>query len=162
IPRCPTFGNNVDATLALGANHRIYAGYMDGNNSSYTPIMVIYSDDFGATWSSPVDVTNGGRGDKDMLLVDPSNNNVSVGFENGGKQFVSVSTTGGASFVKKQVNIAPSGVALATGAARDTDGYWYYLWAGTTNNGTGPTTLYLMSSNNLFASYSVSSIDKGA
>jgi hypothetical protein len=97
-----------------------------------------------------------------MVLVDPTNNNVTVAFENGGKQFVSVSTNGGASFVKRQVNIAPSGVALATGAARDTDGYWYYLWAGTTNNGTGPTTMYLMSSNNLFSSYSVSAIDRGA
>jgi hypothetical protein len=58
IPRCPVNGNNVDAQLALGANHRIYAGYMDGNQQ-YTPIEVIYSDDHGVHWSVPVDVTNG-------------------------------------------------------------------------------------------------------
>ena len=161
IPRCPVQGNNVDAELALGANHRLYAGYMDGNNSSYTPIEVIYSDDFGATWSNPVDVTNGGRGDKDIVLVD-ANNNVMVAFENGGKQFNSVSTNGGTSFISKQVNIAPSGVALATGGLLDTQGNAYFVWSGTTNNGTGPTTFYLQRSNNLFASYTVTAIDKGA
>src|SRR5437588_974914 len=65
IPRCPVQGNNVDAQLALGANHRIYAGYMDGN-TQYTAIEVIYSDDHGSTWSKPVDVTNGHKGDKDI------------------------------------------------------------------------------------------------
>src|SRR5262245_49644659 len=110
IPRCPVYGGNVDAQLALGANHRIYAGYMDGNQQ-YTPIVVIHSDDHGSTWSVPVDVTNGRRGDKDVLLVD-ANNNVMVAYENGGKQYVSVSTNGGASFAPRQVNIAPSGVAL--------------------------------------------------
>jgi hypothetical protein len=166
IPRCPVQGNNVDAQLALGAitvggTRRLYAGYMDGNNSSYTPIEVIYSDNHGLTWSPPVDVTNGARGDKDIVLVD-ANNNVMVAFENGGKQFVSVSTNGGNSFLAKQVNIAPSGVALATGGLLDTKGNAYFVWSGTTNNGTGPTTFYLQSSNNLFASYTVSTIDRGA
>jgi len=160
IPRCPVQGNDVDAQLALGANHRIYAGYMDGN-TEYTPIEVIYSDDFGVTWSAPVDVTNGGRGDKDLVLVDQGNN-VMVAFENGGKQHVSVSTDGGASFIVKQVNVAPNGVALATGGMLDTQGHAYYTWSGTTNNGTGQTTFYLLSSSNLFATYSVSTIDRSA
>jgi hypothetical protein len=160
IPRCPVQGNNVDAELALGANHRIYAGYMDGN-TQYTPIEVTYSDDFGVTWSPPVDVTNGGRGDKDIVLVD-RNNNVMVAYENGGKQFVSVSRNGGASFISQQVNVAPNGVALAIGGALDSQGNAYYSWAGTTNNGTGPTTFYVLRSNNLFTTYSVTSIDKGA
>src|SRR5882672_3564933 len=158
IPRCPVQGNDVDAQLALGANRRIYASYMDGN-TQYTPIEAIYSDDHGVTWSAPVDVTNAGRGDKDMLRVD-KNNNVMVAFENGGKQHVSVSTNGGASFTSQQVNIAPSGVALATGAILDTQGNAYFTWSGTTNNGTGPTTFYLQRSNNLFASYSVNTIDE--
>lgn len=160
IPRCPVQGNNVDAQLALGANHRIYAGYMDGN-AQYTPIEVIYSDDFGVTWSKPVDITNGGRGDKDIVLVD-RNNNVMVAFENGGKQHVSVSKNGGASYVAQQVNIAPSGVALATGGSLDSKGHAYYAWSGTTNNGTGPTTFYLQTSSDLFTTYSVTAIDKSA
>jgi hypothetical protein len=161
IPRCPVQGNTVDAQLALGPNHRLYAGYMDGNNGSYTPIEVIYSDDFGMTWSNPVDVTNGGRGDKDIVLVD-HNSNVMVAYENGGKQFVTVSTDGGTSFVSHQVNVAPNGVALATGGTLDTQGHAYFVWSGTTNNGTGPTTFYLQSSSNLFTSYAVTAIDKGA
>jgi len=160
IPRCPVTGNNVDAQLALGANHRIYAGYMDGN-TSYTQIEVIYSDDFGVHWSNPVDVTNGGRGDKDIVLVD-QNNNVMVAFENGGKQHVSVSTNGGVSYVSKQVNVAPNGVALATGGILDSQGHAYYAWSGTTNNGTGQTTFYLLSSSNLFSTYAVSTIDRSA
>jgi hypothetical protein len=158
IPRCPVQGNDVDAQLALGANHRIYASYMDGN-TQYTPIEAIYSDDHGVTWSTPVDVTNAGRGDKDMLLVD-KNNNVMVAFENGGKQHVSVSTNGGATFASQQVNVAPSGVCLATGAVLDTQGNAYFAWAGTTNNGTGPTTFYVQRSNNLFSTYSVSTVDE--
>lgn len=159
IPRCPVNGTDVDAQLYIGANHRIYASYMDGN-SGYTPIMVIYSDDHGSTWSVPVDVTNGGRGDKDILLVD-ANNNVMVGFENGGKQHVSVSTNGGASFTSQQVPVAPSGVALATGGALDTKGNAYIAWSGTNNTGKGPTTFYLLHSNNLFSTYSVTTIDEG-
>ena len=88
-----------------------------------------------------MDVTNGGRGDKDIVLVDRGNN-VMVAFENGGKQHVSVSTNGGASFVSKQVNIAPSGIALATGGILDTQGHAYFAWVGTTNNGTGQSTFY--------------------
>lgn len=159
IPRCPVNGNVVDAQLAIGANGRLYASYMDGN-TQYTPIEAIYSDDHGSTWSNPVDVTNGGRGDKDMLLVD-KNNNVIVAFENGGKQYVSVSTNGGASFTKKQVTIVSSGVVLATGAVLDTQGNAYFAWSGTNNTGKGPTTFYLLSSNNLFSTYSVSPIDEG-
>ncbi|PYX49095.1 MAG: hypothetical protein DMG79_09830, partial [Acidobacteria bacterium] len=149
IPRCPVQGNDVDAQLAVGANHRLYASYMDGN-TQYTPIELIYSDDHGVTWSAPVDVTNAGRGDKDMLLVD-KNNNIMVAFENGGKQHVSVSTNGGATFTSQQVNIASS---------IDSQGNAYYAWSGTTNNGTGPTIFYLQRSNNLFATYSVTTVDE--
>jgi hypothetical protein len=159
VPRCPVNGTVVDAQLALGANHRIYAGYMDGN-AQFTPIMVIFSDDHGATWSAPVDVTNGKRGDKDIVLVD-ANNNVMVAFENGGKQYVSVSIDGGATFTARQVNVAPSGVALATGGARDTRGNSYFAWSGTNNTGKGPTTFYVQRSNDLFATYSVSTVDAG-
>jgi len=159
IPRCPVNGNVVDAQLAIGANGRLFASYMDGN-TQYTPIEVIYSDDHGSTWSNPVDVTNGGRGDKDMLLVD-KNNNVIVAYENGGKQYVSVSTNGGTSFTKKQVTVAPSGVALATGAVLDTQGNAYFAWSGTNNTGKGPTTFYLLKSNNLFSTSSVTTIDEG-
>jgi hypothetical protein len=160
IPRCPVFGNTVDAQVVIGANHRIYIANMDGN-SQYTPITVSYSDDHGVSWSTPVDVTGGGRGDKDILLVD-GHNNVVVAYENGGKQFVSVSTDGGATFARKQVSVAPSGVALACGGVLDTRGNFYVAWAGTNNTGKGPTTFYMMSSNNLFASYQVSVIDEGA
>jgi hypothetical protein len=133
---------------------------MDGN-TRYTPIMVIYSDDHGATWSAPVDVTNGGRGDKDIVLVD-AHNNVMVAFENGGKQYLSVSTNGGASFTSKQVLVAPSGVALATGGVLDTQGNAYIAWSGTNNTGRGPTTFYVMQSNNLFSTYKVYTVDEGA
>ena len=160
IPRCPVNGSTVDAQLAIGANHRIYASNMDGN-SQYTPITVTYSDDHGVTWSSPVDVTNGGKGDKDILLVD-KNNNVMVAYENGGKQYVSVSTNGGATFTRSQVNVAPSGVALATGGALDTQGNAYFAWSGTNNTGKGPTTFYVLRSNNLFSTYTVTTVDEGA
>jgi hypothetical protein len=159
IPRCPVNGNVVDAQLALGASGRVYAGYMDGN-AQYTPIMVTHSDDHGATWSVPVDVTNGRKGDKDIVLVDKSDN-VVVAFENGGKQYISVSTDGGATFSLRQVQVAPFGVALATGGALDTKGNAYIAWSGTSNNGTGPTTFYLQHSSDLFSTYSVTTVDEG-
>jgi len=160
IPRCPVNGTDVDAQLAIGANHRVYASYMDGN-SQYTPIVVTYSDDHGTSWSKPVDVTNGAKGDKDMLLVD-QNDDVIVAYENGGKQYVSVSTNGGASFTPKPMNVATSGVSLACGAVLDTKGNAYFAWAGTNNTGRGPTTFYLLQSSNLFSTYAVSAIDEGA
>ena len=159
IPRCPVNGNTVDAQVVVGANHRVYIANMDGN-AQYTPITVSYSDDHGATWSVPVDVTNGGRGDKDILLVD-SHNNVLVAYENGGKQHVSVSTDGGASFTSKPVLAAGSGVALACGGALDTQGNAYFAWAGTNNTGKGPTTFYVMRSKDLYATYSVTTVDEG-
>jgi hypothetical protein len=159
IPRCPVNGNTVDAQVVIGANHRVYISNMDGN-SQYTPITVSYSDDHGATWSTPVDATNGAKGDKDLLLVD-GNNNVLVAYENGGKQYVSVSTNGGASFTPKHVVAAPSGVALACGDALDTQGNAYFAWAGTNNTGKGPTTFYVMRSKDLFATNSVTTADEG-
>ena len=108
-----------------------------------------------------MDVTNGGRGDKDIVLVD-SQNDVMVAFENGGKQNVSVSTNGGASFSAKQVNIAPNGIALATGGILDTRGHAYFSWVGTTNNGTGQSTFYVQSSSNLFSTYAVTTLDRSA
>jgi hypothetical protein len=160
IPRCPVHGTVVDAQLALGANHRLYASYMDGN-AQYTPIVVTYSDDQGVTWSTPVDATNGGKGDKDILLVD-SHNNVMVAFENGGKQHISVSTNGGQTFTSQQVPVASSGVALATGGALDTQGNSYFAWSGTNNTGKGPTTFYVIQSNNLFSTYNITTVDEGA
>jgi len=159
VPRCPVNGTDVDAQLQIGANGRLYASYMDGN-AQYTPIMVIYSDDHGSTWSTPVDVTNGAKGDKDMLIVD-QNNNVMVAYENGGKQHISVSKNGGASFTTQQIPVAPSGVCLATGAVLDTKGNAYFAWAGTNNTGKGPTTFYLLYSSNLFSTYNISTIDEG-
>ena len=159
IPRCPVNGNVVDAQLAVGANGRLYASYMDGNGQ-YTPIEAIYSDDHGSTWSKPVDVTNGGRGDKDMLLVD-KNNNVLVAYENGGKQYVSVSTNGGTSFTSKQITVTSGGIVLATGAVLDTQGNAYFAWSGTNSTGKGPTTFYLLRSNNFFSTQSVTTIDEG-
>jgi BNR/Asp-box repeat len=159
IPRCPANGNTVDAQVVVGANHRIYIANMDGN-AQYTPITVAYSDDHGATWSPLVDVTNGGRGDKDILLVD-SSNNVIVAYENGGKQYVSVSTNGGATFTSKRVIAASSGVALACGGVLDTQGNAYIAWAGTNNTGKGPTTFYIMRSHDLFATNSVTIADEG-
>ena len=160
IPRCPVNGTVVDAQLALGANHRLYASYMDGN-AQYTPIVVTYSDDHGVTWSTPVDVTNGGKGDKDILLVD-SHNNVMVAFENGGKQHISVSTNGGQTFTSQQVPVAASGVALATGGVLDSQGNAYFAWSGTNNTGKGPTTFYVVQSNNLFSTYNITTVDEGA
>ena len=159
IPRCPVNGNVVDAQLAIGASGRLYASYMDGN-AKYTPIVTIYSDDHGSTWSQPVDVTNGGKGDKDMLLVD-QNNYLMVACENGGKQYVSVSTNGGTSFTSKPMTVAPSGVALATGAVLDTKGNAYFAWSATNNTGKGPTIFYLLHSSNLFATSCVTTIDEG-
>jgi len=83
-------------------------------------------------------------------------------YENGGKQYVSVSTNGGASFISKQITVAAGGVILATGAALDTHGNAYYSWSATNSTGKGPTTFYLVRSNNLFATYSVTTIDEGA
>jgi hypothetical protein len=159
IPRCPATAFTVDAQLAVGANHRIYASYMNGAQQ-YTPIMVIYSDDHGVTWSTPVDATGGGKGDKDILLVD-KNNNVMVAYENGGKQHVSVSTNGGTTFTSRQVTVGSSAIALATGGVLDTQDNAYFAWAGTTQNGTGPTTFYVQQSSNLFSTYSVSTEDEG-
>ncbi|MBV8145774.1 MAG: hypothetical protein JO184_12260 [Gammaproteobacteria bacterium] len=160
IPRCPVNGSVVDAQLAVGANHRLYASYMDGN-AQYTPIVVTYSDDHGVTWSTPVDVTNGGKGDKDILLVD-AQNNVMVAFENGGKQHISVSTNGGQTFTSQQVPVASGGVALATGGVLDTQGNAYFAWSGTNNTGKGPTTFYVIQSSNLFSTYRITTVDKGA
>ena len=159
IPRCPNSAFTVDAQLAVGANHRVYASYMNGTQQ-YAPIMVIYSDDHGVTWSAPVDATVGGKGDKDILLVD-KNNNVMVAYENGGKQHVSVSTNGGISFTAKQVTVASSGIAFATGGILDTQGNAYFAWAGTTQNGTGPTKFYVQQSSNLFSTFSVTTVDEG-
>ena len=53
-------------------------------------------------------------------------------------------------------------MALATGAALDSQGNAYFAWSGTNNTGKGPTTFYLLHSNNLFSTFAVTTIDEGA
>jgi hypothetical protein len=52
-------------------------------------------------------------------------------------------------------------VALACGGALDTQGNAYFAWAATNNTGKGPTNFYVMRSKDLYATYSVSTVDEG-
>lgn len=55
LPRCPVSGTQIDLQVVVGPNHRVYVSYMDGPQAN-SNVELVYSDDHGVTWSSPVNV----------------------------------------------------------------------------------------------------------
>jgi hypothetical protein len=162
LPRCPVSGQQIDAQIVIGPNHRVYASYMDGNKANST-IQVIYSDDHGTTWSVPVNAASTNGGDKDILLVD-SSGGVYVAYEHLGTNVVSyspnVATT---AFVQHGITIptqAKAGTALAEGGGIDTHGNVYFTLGDVVNNGKGDTYLFIVSSANQFQTSTSTMIDR--
>jgi hypothetical protein len=162
IPRCPVSGTQIDAQIVIGPNHRIYASYMDGPQAN-SNIEVIYSDDFGATWSVPVNAAGSGGGDKDLLLVDASGG-VTIAYEHLSSSYVSyspnVATTGFSVHKVNPPSGAGNGTSLATGGALDTDGNAYYTFTDVTNNAKGDSFLWMVRSSDHFVTNSTSLIDR--
>jgi hypothetical protein len=164
IPRCPVSGTQIDAQIVIGPTHRVYASYMDGPNQNAT-IQVVYSDDFGVTWSAPVNAAGPGGGDKDLLLVDGSGG-VYIAYEHLSSNYVSYSpniqTT-----AFHQVKIQPpanakSGTSLATGGALDSKGNAYFVLADASGNAGNDSYLWIVQSSNQFQKWSSFMIDRSA
>ncbi len=162
LPRCPVVGTQIDAQIVIGPNHRVYASYMDGPQAN-SSIQVIYSDDYGVTWSNPVNAAAGGGGDKDLLLVDGSGN-VLVAYEHDSSSYVAyspnVATT---AFTTTKIAFPPgakNGTMLATGGVLDTQGNAYYAWADVTGNASGDTYLIVSQSSNFYANYNAYIVDR--
>lgn len=162
LPRCPVVGTQIDAQVVVGPNHRVYVSYMDGPQAN-SSIQVIYSDDHGTTWSTPVSAAGGGGGDKDILLVDASGA-VMMAYEHLSSNYVSytpnIQTT---PFTQTKINPpsnVKSGTSLATGGVLDSHGNAYFAMVCVTNNSKGDSYFWLAKSSNHFSSYSTSTIDR--
>jgi len=162
IPRCPVSGSQVDAQVVVGPNHRVYVSYMDGPQAN-SNIELIWSDDHGVTWSSPINAAGGGGGDKDLLLVDPSGG-VTIAYEHLSSAYVAYSPNPATTaFTRNKINPpagAGNGTSLATGGVRDSHGNAYYAWTDVTNNAKGDSFLWLSKSNDGFQTYTTSLIDR--
>lgn len=162
LPRCPVSGTQIDLQVVVGPNHRVYMSYMDGPHDN-TNIELIYSDDRGVTWSSPINVASGGGGDKDILLVD-SSGGVLVAYEHLSSSYVAYSpdpTMTAFSHIK--VSPPPgagNGISLATGGVQDSHGNTYIVWTDVTNNSRRDSYLWLARSRDHFATYTTSLIDR--
>jgi len=162
IPRCPVSGTQIDAQVVVGPNHRVYVAYMDGPQAN-SNIELIFSDDHGTTWSTPVNVAGGGGGDKDILLVDGSGG-VLVAYEHLSNQYVSYSPNP-ATTPFRQTRLAPpaqagNGTSLATGGVRDTKGNAYFVWTDATGNAKGDSFLWLSRSSDNYATFTTAMIDR--
>jgi hypothetical protein len=162
IPRCPVSGTQIDAQVVVGPNHRVYVSYMDGPQAN-SNIEVIYSDDHGTTWSTPVNAAGSGGGDKDILLAD-SAGGVTVAYEHLSHQYVAyspnVATTAFTSTRLTPPAQAGNGTSLATGGIRDTKGNAYYAWADATSNAKGDSFLWLSRSSNNYQTFTTSMVDR--
>lgn len=140
----------ADAQLAVtrvGKIHRVYASWMDSNQAQ-SPIFVAFSDDFGASWSTPVAATKldhgGSGGDKDILVA--SGRQVWVTWEHLTTNIVAytpnIETT---DFTPVSIPNPNGLVSLASGGGRDIHGNLYFTWGGVANQGgaRGPTTLFI-------------------
>jgi hypothetical protein len=163
IPRCPVSGTQVDAQVVVGPNHRVYVSYMDGPQANST-IQVIYSDNNGVTWSTPVNAAAGGGGDKDILLVD-SSGAVMVAYEHLSSNYVAhtpnIQTT---AFSWTKINPpanVKSGTSLATGGVLDSHGNAYISMVCATSNAKGDSYFWLAKSSDRFNTYATSTIDRG-
>jgi hypothetical protein len=176
IPHCPINGNVVDAQIVIGPNHRIVISNMDGA-SSETPIYVNYSDDFGATWHTPVNVAPTQGGDHPWLLVNGAGE-VTVGSEWAASKGTArcITTVGHIANLSTGVvdlNVVPppasilvdphtpghqTDASLTTGGGIDSHGNSYYVYSdalGTAKSATGDTYFWLARSSNHFASGTV-------
>ena len=162
LPRCPVVGTQIDLQVVVGPNHRVYVSYMDGPQDN-TNIELIYSDDRGTTWSSPINVASGGGGDKDILLVEPGGG-VLVGYEHVHNSYVAYSpdpaTTAFSHIKVRPPSGAGNGTSLATGGTRDSHGNTYIVWTDVTNNSKRDSYLWLARSRDHFATYTTSLIDR--
>ena len=176
IPHCPMNGNVVDAQIVIGPNHRIIIANMDGA-SSETPIYVNYSDDFGTTWHTPVNVAPTQGGDHPWLL-DSGAGGVTVASEWAASKGTArcITTIGHIADLATgtvDLNVVPppasivvdphiaghqTDASLATGGGIDSHGNSYYVYAdalGPAKAATGDTYFWLARSNNHFTSGSV-------
>jgi hypothetical protein len=162
LPRCPVSGTQIDAQVVVGPNHRVYVSYMDGPQAN-SNIELIYSDDHGVTWSTPVNVAGSGGGDKDLLLVDDSGG-VLVAYEHLSSQYVAYSpnpATTGYTHTKLTPPLgAGNGTSLATGGARDGNGNAYFVWADATSNAKGDSYLWISQSANNYQTFTTSLVDR--
>lgn len=143
-------GFQADAQLAvtrIGKTHRLYASWMDSNQAN-SPIFVAFSDDFGASWSSPVNATKldhgGSGGDKDILVA--RGQEVWVTWEHDTTNVVAhtpnIETT---DFTRVSVPNPNGLVSLASGGGLDSHGNLYFVWNGVAQQGgaNGPTTMWI-------------------
>jgi len=162
IPRCPVSGTQIDLQVVVGPNHRVYVSYMDGPQAN-SNVELVYSDDHGVTWSSPVNVVSGGGGDKDILLVD-SSGGVLIAYEHVSSSYVAYSpnpaTTGFTHTKVSPPSGAGNGTSLATGGIRDSQGNAYIVWTDVTSNSKRDSYLWLARSSDNFTTYTTSLIDR--
>jgi hypothetical protein len=162
IPRCPVSGTQIDMQVVVGPNHRVYMSYMDGPQAN-SNVELIYSDDHGVTWSSPINAVAGGGGDKDILLVDNSGG-VLIAYEHLSSSYVAYSPDPTrTAFTQIKVNPpsgAGNGTSLATGGIRDSHGNSYFVWTDVTGNQKSDSFLWLSRSSDNYATYATSLIDR--
>ena len=164
----PEFG--ADAQLAVTTlphgGHRLYASWMQSNQAN-SPIFVAFSDDFGGSWSAPVNATRldhgGSGGDKDVLVA--RGREVWVTWEHLANNVVAhtpnIETTG---FAPVSVPNPSGEVSLASGGGLDSHGNLYFTWGGVAQQGgaNGPTTLWIGRSPDNGATWTTSTIDVSA
>jgi hypothetical protein len=162
IPRCPVSGTQIDFQVAIGPNHRVYVSYMDGPQANST-IQVIYSDDFGVTWSVPVNAAGSGGGDKDILLVD-SGGAIMMMYEHLSNNYITytpnIATT---PFTQKRITPpgnTKSGTSLATGGVLDSKGNAYFSLVDATSNAKGDSYFWIVRSNDHFNTWTVTTVDR--
>ena len=162
IPRCPVVGTQIDAQIVIGPNHRVYASYMDGPQAN-SNIEVIYSDDHGATWSTPVNAAGSGGGDKDILLVDATGG-VQIAYEHLSSNYVAYSPNVATTAFTTAKFSAPadekSGTSLADGGVIDTKGNTYFFMSNATGNAKGDSFLWVARSTTHFTSYTATTVDR--
>jgi hypothetical protein len=137
-------------------NTTVYASWLQNNHCD---TVVARSTDFGVTWNIVVANHTNAPTDKDILAV--RGKDVYVGYEHQQKNFVAASHDYGAHFTETIIK-AQLGVSLAGGATIDPKGNVFYAWDGYTSSGgaTGPVNLYVTSSTDGGATWSVNVLDR--
>lgn len=82
-----------DPVLKVAGNGSVYATFMNGYN-----MMFSRSDDHGATWSAPIEVSGKPWADKPWIGVSPSGADVYIAYETSADVWVAASHDGGTSF----------------------------------------------------------------
>ena len=150
----------VDLQVKVNEDGVVFVAYLDAKDT-----LVQRSDNFGKTFSDPIAVNAGLRGETDKVGLAVQGDDVYVAFDIVHKFYVASSHDGGHSFAAKQMQVRGEehAITLTSGGVVDSEGSVYFTWVSVHEHGNklSPQDLFLTKSEDGGVTWSTLFLEKG-